>query len=134
MLQIFNLSILTVTRWILILVFIMSFHNISNQKLFNIFGIFKIWRCHTHIFLSQLSFKLYFFFLAYFFEIFLFFSLSDSALFYYLPLLFYNSIRWCLFCINIPNFIGCCINIFWNYTFIHNFSIFYPDFITIMVV
>ena len=85
LLQIFNFSILNVMRWILILRFIMIFHNIFNQYILNILGIFNIWQCHTHIFLSSISLKVYFPLLA---------DLLDTYLFYYYltapPLFLFN--------------------------------------------
>ena len=73
LLKIFNLFILTATRWSFILRFIMIFCNIFNQRSLNFLVIFNIRPCHTHIFFTLFPGKFYVIFLAKFLDIFVFF-------------------------------------------------------------
>ena len=72
LLKIFNMFILTATRWSFILRFIMIFCNIFNQRSLNFLGIFNIRPCHTHIFFTLFPGKFYVIFLAKFLDIFVF--------------------------------------------------------------
>ena len=129
MLQIFGFSSLTVTRWIFIIRFIMSFHLILNQKIINYFLIFNIRQSHTHIFSRHLLGML------------IFTSLHPSLRHFYFslrltaPFLFfwyYFFLKKCevlFFCAIIPNLINCFISIHSNYIFLNNVSILFPELI-----
>ena len=127
MLQIFKLSIITVTRWIFIIRNTITYILFFDQKIINLFGMYIISQTNTHIFNIIISTE-FFALLAEFYSF--YFSSGVRKLFIFLFFLcFYSFWQYFLLFFNIPNFITCFSRILCNNRLLINDSILFPDII-----